>query len=82
MNDFGRTADELIDRKKALSVLGKIENALKRIRDFPPIVVRCKDCKLSPWRPMRFNDPSPIMTVCTFTRDPNGFCSWAERATE
>ena len=50
----------------------------KAVNEAPALAVRCHECALSPWRPVKFNDPSPVMEVCSYTRSPNGFCAWGK----
>lgn len=47
--------------------------------DAQPQLVRCKDCKLWPWRPLKFMDRAVEFTCCEFTRGPEGFCAWGKR---
>lgn len=59
-----------------------IMESIGAVMDLPaaqPQLVRCKDCKLWPWRPLKFMDRAVEITCCGFTRGPEGFCAWGER---
>lgn len=88
-------ADDTISRQAAINTVGRMflvcdeggkaeyrdlmVEALKVLPSAQPQLVRCKDCKLSPWRPIRYSDTAVEFTCCGFTRGPEGFCAWGER---
>lgn len=72
MDEFKRVPTTAIRAKARLESLPSAQ----------PQLVRCKDCKLWPWRPLKFMDRAVELTCCEFTRGPEGFCAWGERRQE
>lgn len=87
--EFGITYAKAIDKETGEVIeLFKASNtelkkAIDRIKALPaaqPELVRCRDCRWSPWRSRMYADSAVEIKVCSHSRSPEGFCAWGKEA--
>ena len=84
-------ADEMLTRLEKWNTSDLTDKALynftlHRILEQPtiepeqPEIVRCRDCRWSPWRSRMYADSAVEIKVCSHSRSPEGFCAWGKEA--
>lgn len=61
----------LQDRKHIFDIIDEQPTA-------QPEIVRCRDCRWSPWRSRMYADSAVEIKVCSHSRSPEGFCAWGK----